>query len=149
MASSEVNNAVAAANLDEAVGFTLPTRKARGRLVRLGPLLDDVLSAHDYPAPIARILSEALVLTALLGSTLKDVGGQLTMQAQTEAGIIDLMVCDYKAGEIRGYVRFDAERLAAEASLPSLFDLFGKGYLAITFDQSATKERYQCIVPLE
>jgi molecular chaperone Hsp33 len=149
MASSEVNNAVAAANLDEAVGFTLPTRKARGRLVRLGPLLDDVLSAHDYPAPIARILSEALVLTALLGSTLKDVGGQLTMQAQTEAGIIDLMVCDYRAGEIRGYVRFDAQRLAAETSLPSLFDLFGKGYLAITFDQSATKERYQGIVPLE
>jgi molecular chaperone Hsp33 len=149
MASSEVNNAVVAANLDEAVGFTLPTRKARGRLVRLGPLLDDVLSAHDYPAPIARILSEALVLTALLGSTLKDVGGQLTMQAQTEAGIIDLMVCDYRGGEIRGYVRFDAQRLAAETSLPSLFDLFGKGYLAITFDQSATKERYQGIVPLE
>ena len=61
MASSNVNNAVAAANLDEAVGFSLPARSARGRLVRLGPLLDDVLSAHDYPAPIARILSEALV----------------------------------------------------------------------------------------
>lgn len=148
MASSEVNQAVAAANLDEAVGFTLPARKTRGRLVRLGPLLDDVLSAHDYPAPIARILSEALVLTALLGSTLKDAGGQLTLQAQTEAGIIDLMVCDYKAGELRGYVRFDAQRLA-ESSLPSLFALFGKGYLAITFDQAVSKERYQGIVPLE
>lgn len=149
MASSNVNDAVATANLDEAVGFTLPARKARGRLVRLGPVLDDILSAHDYPAPIARILSEALVLTALLGSTLKDAGGQLTLQAQTEAGIIDLMVCDYKAGELRGYVRFDAERLAAEASLPSLFALFGKGYLAITFDQATSKERYQGIVPLE
>ena len=149
MASSNVNDAVAAANLDEAVGFTLPARKARGRLVRLGPVLDDILSAHDYPAPIARILSEALVLTALLGSTLKDAGGQLTLQAQTEAGIIDLMVCDYKAGELRGYVRFDADRLAAETSLPSLFALFGKGYLAITFDQATSKERYQGIVPLE
>jgi len=149
MASSNVNNAVAAANLDEAVGFSLPARSARGRLVRLGPLLDDVLSAHDYPAPIARILSEALVLTALLGATLKDAGGQLTLQAQTEAGIIDLLVCDYKGGEIRGYVRFDAQRLAAESSLPSLFALFGKGYLAITFDQAMTRERYQGIVPLE
>jgi molecular chaperone Hsp33 len=149
MASSNVNDAVATANLDEAVGFTLPARKARGRLVRLGPVLDDILSAHDYPAPIARILSEALVLTALLGSTLKDAGGQLTLQAQTEAGIIDLMVCDYKAGELRGYVRFDAERLGAETSLPSLFALFGKGYLAITFDQATSKERYQGIVPLE
>jgi len=149
MASSNVNNAVAAANLDAAVGFSLPARSARGRLVRLGPLLDDVLSAHDYPAPIARILSEALVLTALLGATLKGAGGQLTLQAQTEAGIIDLLVCDYKGGEIRGYVRFDAQRLAAESSLPSLFALFGKGYLAITFDQAMTRERYQGIVPLE
>src|SRR5688500_3557755 len=145
MASSNVNNAVAAANLDAAVGFSLPARSARGRLVRLGPLLDDVLSAHDYPAPIARILSEALVLTALLGATLKGAGGQLTLQAQTEAGIIDLLVCDYKDGEIRGYVRYDAQRLAAESSLPSLFALFGKGYLAITFDQAVSKERYQGI----
>src|SRR5687768_6289657 len=148
MASSNVNKVVAAANLDEAVGFSLPARSARGRLVRLGPLLDEVLSAHDYPAPIARILSEALVLTALLGATLKEAGGQLTLQAQTEAGIIDLLVCDYKSGEIRGYVRFDAQRLADEP-LPSLFALFGKGYLAITFDQSMTSERYQGIVPLE
>jgi molecular chaperone Hsp33 len=149
MASEHVNAAVAAANLDEAVGFALPGRHARGRLVRLGPVLDEVLSAHDYPAPIARILSEALVLTALLGAMLKDAGGQLTMQAQTESGIVDLLVCDYKGGELRGYVRFDAERLAAETSIPSLFALFGKGYMAITFDQVVTKERYQGIVPLE
>ena len=149
MASEPARNAVAAANIDAAVGFALPRRSVRGRLVRLGPLLDDVLSAHDYPAPIARILSEALVLTALLGAMLKDAGGQLTLQAQTEAGIVDLLVCDYRGGELRGYVRFDPERLAAEPTLPSLFALFGKGYLAITFDQAVSKERYQGIVPLE
>jgi molecular chaperone Hsp33 len=142
--TTEVNT-----NLDQAVGFTLPHRSARGRVVRLGPLLDQVLSAHDYPAPIARILSEALVLTALLGSTLKDVGGQLTMQAQTESGIIDLLVCDYRGGELRGYIRFDAERLNVLGAVPSLFALFGKGYLAITFDQAVSGERYQGIVPLE
>lgn len=141
--------AVAAVNLDEALGFTLPGRHARGRVVRLGTLLDDVLAAHDYPAPVARILSEALTLTALLGAMLKDAGGQLTMQAQTEAGIVDLLVCDYKGGELRGYVRFDKERLAEMHSLPSLFALFGKGYLAITFDQAVSGERYQGIVPLE
>src|SRR5919112_5382079 len=109
MASEPAGSAAPAANLDESVGFALPRRAARGRLVRLGPLLDDILSAHDYSAPIARILSEALVLTALLGATLKDAGGQLTMQAQTEAGILDLMVADYRGGELRGYVRFDRE----------------------------------------
>jgi molecular chaperone Hsp33 len=124
----------AAAAIDAALGFALPLRHARGRLVRLGPALEQILSAHDYPAPIARLLSEALVLTALLGATLKDAGGQLTMQAQTEAGIVDLLVADYKGGELRGYVRFDPERLAEQPGQPSLFALFGKAYLAITFD---------------
>ena len=98
-----------------------------------------ILSAHDYPPPIARILAEALVLTALLGATLKDAGGQLTLQAQTEAGVVDLLVADYRGGELRGYVRFDPERLAEQPSQPSLFALFGKGYLAITFDQAMSK----------
>lgn len=144
-----VTHAAASATLDTAVGFALPARHARGRVVRLGPVLDEVLSAHAYPAPIARILSEALTLTALLGAMLKDAGGQLTLQAQTEAGIVDLLVADYKGGEVRGYVRFDKERLAELAALPTLCDLFGKGYLAITFDQALTNERYQGIVPLE
>jgi molecular chaperone Hsp33 len=149
MASPKVLPAAATAHLDEAVGFTIPHRNARGRIVRLGPLLDHILSAHDYPAPIARILSEALVLAALLGSLLKEDGGQLTLQAQTQAGIIDLLVCDYKAGELRGYVRFDAARLSELPSHRDLFALFGKGYLAITFDHPASEERYQGIVPLE
>ena len=147
--SSRPSPAAVAANLDEAVGFTIPARSARGRIVRLGPVLDEVLSAHDYPAPVARILSEALTMTALLGAMLKDAGGQLTLQAQTESGIVDLLVCDYRGGELRGYVRFDPDRLAAFNSVPTLQALFGKGYLAITFDQAVTGERYQGIVPLE
>jgi molecular chaperone Hsp33 len=148
MASRQPDTAPAA-NLDAAVGFTIPSRHARGRVVRLGPLLDEILSAHDYPAPIARILSEALVMTALLGSLLKEPEGQLTVQAQTEAGIIDLLVCDYRDGELRGYVRFDSERLTELPSHRDLFALFGKGYLAITFDLPMAEERYQGIVPLE
>jgi molecular chaperone Hsp33 len=149
MTTEQSLGAVAAANLDEAVGFTIPGRHARGRIVRIGPLLNEVLAAHDYPAPIARILSEALTLTALLGAMLKDAGGQLTLQAQTESGIIDLLVCDYRGGELRGYVRFEQERLSEMQGLPTLQNLFGKGYLAITFDQAASNERYQGIVPLE
>ena len=141
--------AAAAAQLDVAIGFAIPGRAARGRIVRLGPVLDQILSAHDYPAPIARILSEALVLTALLGAMLKDKAGQLTVQAQTERGIIDLLVCDYRGGELRGYVRFARDRLADLPSHRNLAALFGKGYLAITFDQEASGERYQGIVPLE
>jgi molecular chaperone Hsp33 len=134
---------------DRALGFTIPARHARGRVVRLGAVLDTVLAAHAYPALIEALLAEALTLAALLGSTLKDAGGQLTLQAQTEGGVVKLLVCDYKGGELRGYVQYDAERLAECPEKPSLFALFGAGYLAITFDQAATKERYQGIVPLD
>ncbi len=136
-------------DLDRTLGFTIASRHARGRLARLGPVLDTILAAHAYPPAIERLLVEALVLTALLGALLKDSDGQMTLQAQTENGIVDLLVCDYRGGELRGYVRHDGERLAEGPADPSLFALFGKGYLAITFDQAATGERYQGIVPLE
>jgi molecular chaperone Hsp33 len=135
--------------LDLALGFTIPDRHARGRLLRVGPALDMVLGAHGYPPAIERLLSEAIVLAALLGSTLKHDAGQLTLQAQAEGGAVELMVADYKAGAIRGYIRHDPDRLAEMPADPSLFALFGKGYLAITFDQAVTGERYQGIVPLE
>jgi len=136
-------------SLDVAIGVTIPARDARGRAARIGPVLDEILSAHSYPPVIERLLAEALTLTALLGSLLKDPQGQMTLQAQTEAGAIDLLVCDYLGGELRGYVRHDPERIADIGPNPSLFALFGKGYLAITFDQPMTNERYQGIVPLE
>jgi molecular chaperone Hsp33 len=134
---------------DQVLRFAIPSRNARGRMVRLGPVLDTILSAHDYPAPIKHLLAEALVLSALIGGLLKDDEGQLTMQAQTEGGIVDLLVCDYRGGALRGYVRFDAERLVAAGAAPSLYALFGRSYLAITFDLATTGQRYQGIVPLE
>lgn len=135
---------------DRVLTFTIPSRNARGRTVRLGPVLQTILSAHAYPPPIKHLLAEALVVTALIGSLLKDDEGQLTMQAQTQGGIVDLLVCDYRGGELRGYVRFDADRLAMLGANPSLFALFGQqGYLAITFDLATTGQRYQGIVPLE
>jgi molecular chaperone Hsp33 len=134
---------------DVALGVAIPSRNARGRIARLGPVVDAILASHEYPAAIENLLAEALTLTALLGALLKEPQGQLTLQAQTEGGIIDLLVCDYLGGELRGYVRHDPERLAAASAKPSLKELFGKGYLAITFDQPLANERYQGIVPLE
>ncbi|WP_448663567.1 Hsp33 family molecular chaperone HslO [Sphingomonas sp. CJ20] len=136
-------------DLDRVIGFTIPGRHARGRVARLGPVLNQILSAHAYPPVIEKLLAESLTLTALLGATLKDAEGQMTLQAQTQGGIVSLLVCDYKDGELRGYVQFDAERLSQLGKNPSLFALFNKGYLAVTFDQALTKERYQGIVPLD
>jgi molecular chaperone Hsp33 len=136
-------------NTDVALGVAIPSRNARGRIARLTSVVDSVLSSHKYPPVIEKLMAEALVLTALFGSLLKEAEGQVTLQAQTENGIIDLMVCDYLRGELRGYIRHDAERLADAGPSPSLFALFGKGYLAVTFDHPVMNERYQGIVPLE
>lgn len=133
---------------DTLMGFTLPSRNARGRIVRLDGVLEEVLSAHDYPAPITHLLGEALVLGALMGGLLKGEAAQMTMQAQTNGGIVSLLVCDYRAGAVRGYADFDAERLASLGANPSLAALFGEGYLAITFETEG-RQRYQGIVPLE
>lgn len=134
---------------DKLLGFTIPARNARGKAVRLDHALDEILAAHDYPPAITHLLAEALVLAALIGGLLKDESGQLTMQAQTEGGVVRLLVCDYRDGQLRGYVDFDRERLTELGANPSLFALFGKGYLAITFDMTGGDGRYQGIVPLE
>ena len=134
---------------DRLLQFTLPDRHARGRVVRLGPVLEEILAAHDYPPTLKHLLGEALVLTALIGSLLKDEGSQLTLQAQSDDGIVSLLVCDFRGGELRGYARHDAGRFAGLGANPSLEALFGGGYLAITFDLPATDQRYQGIVPLE
>lgn len=133
---------------DTLMGFTLPGRNARGRVVRMEGVLEEVLSAHDYPAPITHLLGEALVLGALMGGLLKGDTAQMTLQAQTEGGIVKLLVCDYRAGAVRGYADFDGERLAKLGANPSLAALFGEGFLAITFETEGN-QRYQGIVPLE
>ncbi len=137
------------ASTDNILSFAIPAKNCRGRVVRLGPTLDDILAAHAYPPMIRDILAEAVCLTAMLGALLKDEGSQLTLQAQTEAGVISLLACDYKDGALRGYVEFDRDRLASEPVQPSLMALFGKGYLAITFDLPEPRGRNQGIVPLE
>jgi molecular chaperone Hsp33 len=134
---------------DRVLAFTVPTRHARGRVVRLGPVLETVLSAHSYPKVVKHVLAEALVLTALMGSLLKEEDAQLTFQAQAEGGAVDLLVCDYRNGELRGYLRHDetlAEKLEEDCSLQTIF---GTGFLAITFDLQVSNQRYQGVVPLE
>lgn len=139
---------------DQVLGFTIPSRHARGRVVRLDDVLGTILAAHDYPPAIAQLLAEALVLTALAGALLKDDGSQATIQAQTEQGPVTLLVCDVRGDELRGYIQFDADRIAALGESPTLEALFGQqdgagGHLALTFDLAGGGGRYQGIVPLE
>jgi molecular chaperone Hsp33 len=135
--------------MDEVLPFTIPSRDARGRVVRLGPVLHTILAAHDYPVALRRLLGEALILTAMMGTLLKDEGCQLTLQVQGQDGVVDLLVCDYREGELRGYVRHDPARIDDLDRDVTPEKLFGSGFMAITFDLAATGKRYQGIVPLE
>jgi molecular chaperone Hsp33 len=125
--------------------FQAEHAEVAGRLVKLGPVVDTILSRHDYPEPVSKLLGEAVALTALLGAALK-FEGKFILQATTD-GPVDLLVADYQVpGALRGYARFSAERLAA---LPADAPLFGEGHLAMTIDRGPDTERYQGVVPLE
>jgi molecular chaperone Hsp33 len=125
--------------------FQAEHAEVAGRLVKLGPVVDTILSRHDYPEPVSKLLGEAVALTALLGAALK-FEGKFILQATTD-GPVDLLVADYQVpGALRGYARFSAERLAA---LPADAPLLGKGHLAMTIDRGPDTERYQGVVPLE
>jgi molecular chaperone Hsp33 len=132
---------------DRTLGFMVPARNARGQVVRLDATLNAILAAHAYPQPLIRLLAEALTLTALVGASMKQDEGQVTLQAQAKGGIVDLLACDWRAGELRGYLKHDPEAIVSEGM--SLPDVFGKGYLALTIDQAVSEERWQGIVPLE
>jgi molecular chaperone Hsp33 len=131
---------------DRLLGFTLPGRGARGRVVRLDDTVSAILGSHAYPPPIARLLAHALVLASLLGDLLRPDEGQLTLQAKGEGGPVTLLVADYREGAIRGYASQDLDRRFEPGE--TLAALFGKGYLVITLDQTGSSERYQGIVEL-
>lgn len=136
---------------DQVLPFQVDSVDVRGRIVRLGPLLNDILHAHAYPTPAASLLAEALALTALLGSIFVKDGGQITLQARGN-GPVHLLVCDYRMpGELRAYCGFDPERVAAldpSHLSPRLEHICGEGYLALTVEPPK-QERSQGIVALE
>jgi len=125
--------------------FQAEHAEVSGRLVKLGPTVDTILSRHAYPEAVSQLLGEAVALTALLGAALK-FEGKFILQASTD-GPVDLLVADYQVpGGLRGYARFSPERLAA---LPPDGRLLGDGHLAMTIDRGLETERYQGVVPLE
>ncbi len=132
---------------DLVLPFEIKPLGVRGRVVRLGAVIDDILSRHDYPPAVSALLAEAVALTAMLGTALK-FDGKFILQTKTD-GPVDMIVADYAApGGVRGYARFDRDKVEALAPA-SQQDLLGTGHLAMTVDQGADMERYQGIVPLD
>src|SRR5271154_2176978 len=97
---------------DTILPFAVKALDLRGRIVRLGAAVDTILSSHDYPVPVAKLLGEAIVLTVMLGSALK-IEGRFILQTQSD-GPVRMLVVDFTSpGKVRACAKFDAERIAA------------------------------------
>ena len=137
---------------DDLVGaFQIEGEPVRGRIARLGPAIDTILRAHDYPEPVANLLGEACALAALVGSNLK-FEGRLIVEARG-SGPVRYVVADYDTtGGLRGYCRFEAQEVAAASTgfvRPGAKTLLGDGVFMMTVDQGPDMDRYQGMTAIE
>jgi molecular chaperone Hsp33 len=135
---------------DIVMPFEVAKLDLRGRVVRLGPAVDEILARHAYPQPVAKLLGEALVLTVMLGSALK-IDGRFILQTQGD-GPVRMLVVDFIAPDkMRACARFDKDRVAAAIASGETSGgaLLGKGHLAMTIDQGPDMNRYQGLVALD
>ena len=131
---------------DLVLPFEIKPLGVRGRLVRLGATVNEILRVHDYPPAVSALVAEAAALTAMLGSALK-FDGKFILQTKSD-GPIDMLVADYHGpGQVRAYAHFDKSALI---DVPDRNEgvLLGTGHLAMTVDQGPDMERYQGIVSL-
>jgi molecular chaperone Hsp33 len=130
---------------DAVIPFEVNALDLRGRLTRMGPALDEILTKHDYPPAVGKLLGEAIVLTTLLGSSLK-FDGRFILQTQTD-GPVSFLIVDFQAPDrLRAYARYDVKRLKPGLDSGALL---GKGHLAMTIDQGPDMSRYQGLVALD
>ena len=148
MSSIEAHMALNEGRDDVVLPFSVEALDVRGRIVRLGAAIDQVLARHHYPASVTRLLGEAAALTVLLGSVLK-TEGRFQLQTRTD-GAVEMIVVDFDAPDkVRAFARFDADKVAAVAGRSDEHEaLIGKGHLAFTIEQGGSMSRYQGLVSL-
>src|SRR5437762_4880848 len=135
---------------DTILPFEVAPLDLRGRVVRLGPAVDAILTGHDYPKPVAKLLGEAIVLGVLLGTALK-FEGRFILQTKTDGPVRMLVVDVITPDKVRACARFDKSRVADAIGAGSVDAgaLLGRGHLAMTIDQGGDMSRYQGLVALE
>jgi molecular chaperone Hsp33 len=134
---------------DSVLPFQLDRSDIRGRVARLGPVLDGVLGQHDYPPAIEALVAETTLLTALIGQTVK-LRWKLSLQIRGD-GPVRLIAADYYAPEEEGEparLRAYATRDATGLTDAPPFGQIGRGYFAILIDQGEGTTPYQGITPL-
>jgi molecular chaperone Hsp33 len=131
-------------NSDQVLPFEVKPLGVRGRVVRMGPVIDDIISRHKYPDAVSALVSQSVALTALLGSAMK-FNGKFILQTKTN-GPVSMLVADFVSPHgVRGVAKFDSQRTVTGLNEKTLL---GEGHLAMTVDQGTDMDRYQGIVAL-
>jgi molecular chaperone Hsp33 len=136
---------------DTVLPFQLDRADIRGRVGRLDSVLETILGQHDYPAPVAALVAEAALITALIGQTIK-LRWRLSLQIRGD-GPVRLIATDYfgpaetgAPAKMRAYAGYDAEGVATVDGRP--FDLLGQGVFGILIDQGPGTAPYQGMTPI-
>ena len=128
---------------DSLYRFLFEKLAVRGGLIQLEASWQAVLERRDYPAPVRRVLGQAMAAAALLSATIK-FDGTLTLQLQGQGPMRLLLVQCTAQGTLRGLARWEGE-IEAEG----LDALCGpNGALLIGIDPGLGKDSYQGVVGL-
>ncbi len=135
---------------DFVLPFQVGNTSVRGKIVRLGPAVNEILQRHEFPEPLSMLMGEAVALVSMLGASLK-FKGKLIFQAQGD-GPVSMIVADYTVGGgVRATANFQEEQVSVieKAKGAELHYLLAKGHMVMTIDQGPDMERYQGVTPLE
>ncbi len=137
--------------MDSLLAFQLDRKNIRGRIARVGPILDDILKNHNYPSRISILLAEVTLLTALIGEMIK-LRWRLSLQIRGN-GPVKLLATDYFApnkknasATLRAYADYDRGGDFSDKKISS--DLIGEGFFSLIIDQGANMEPYKGITPI-
>ena len=138
--------------MDSLLAFQLDRKNIRGRIARVGPMLDDILKNHNYPNRICLLLAEVTLLTALIGEMIK-LRWRLSLQIRGN-GPVKLLATDYFApnkknasARLRAYADYDKGSDFSDQNISS--DLMGEGFFSLIIDQGTNMEPYKGITPIE
>lgn len=129
---------------DKLQRFLIDNSPVRGELVQLDKAWQRMQATADYPAPIRKVLGEALAAISLLATTLK-FDGSLILQIQAKAPVHMLVVQATSDHTVRGLARWSED-------VPDNIDfqdLFRDGRIIISVEPKGSAKRYQSIVELQ
>jgi molecular chaperone Hsp33 len=136
---------------DRLLKFLFKAAPVRGGLVRMEDAWRQMVTLHDFPLPVTRLLGEMVAAGTLLATNIK-FNGALVMQVHGDGPVKLLVVECLPDLAIRATAKFADGDFGDERSMRDLINRHGRGRFAITLDPRDPmpgQQPYQGIVPLD